>query len=72
MLFDVQFWIDLTHFSEPDIVCRVVAVDVEAAAINAMRLYDLASVAYASVDMVTPVTGMVIARSWGPVVREVC
>lgn len=71
MVFSVQLWLSLERFPEPDITCAVDACSVEEAAQRAMWLSHLERVAYASVDMVIPVPGTIIARAWGPVLREV-
>jgi hypothetical protein len=72
MLYDVALWVHPTNFGEPDIKCRVDALNVEDAARVALCLYNLPAAAYASVDAVNPVPGTIIAGAWGPVVREVC
>lgn len=72
MLYDVLLWLCIAPFGAADLACRVDALSVEDAAFLALRVYELVSAAYVSVSMVNPVPGTIIARAWGPVVREVC
>lgn len=71
MLYDVLLWLSIASFGAADLACRVDALSLEDAALLALRVYELVSAAYVSVSLVEPVPG-IIARAWGPVMREVC